>query len=200
MADLKASTASSPDWNHWPRRLFLILGNVKKSLGLRSGLYGGWSRISTFSCFKYSIVWRALYELALSWCRMMRRFELDFRSSAMTCGKQTVVYHSALTVLRSSSAIVATWPVFSNERGHHLLWSASRTNNFSRLWLVLKDPDCRLLFGIRIVGIDPRFVTTDDVVDVIWLSSVEPLQSFLTPSDAGRLVIVGKQMRYPTAN
>ena len=41
----------------------------------------------------------------------MRRFELDFRSSAMTCGKQTVVYHSALTVLRSSSAIVATWPV-----------------------------------------------------------------------------------------
>ncbi|CAH2000023.1 unnamed protein product [Acanthoscelides obtectus] len=31
-----------------PRSLFLIFAKVKKSLGLRSGLYGGWSSNSTF--------------------------------------------------------------------------------------------------------------------------------------------------------
>ncbi|CAH1958760.1 unnamed protein product [Acanthoscelides obtectus] len=55
-AFLNASTASSGDWNLWPRSLFLIFGKVKKSLGLRSGLYGGWSNNSTFSSVKYCLV------------------------------------------------------------------------------------------------------------------------------------------------
>ncbi|CAH1955834.1 unnamed protein product [Acanthoscelides obtectus] len=40
--------------------------NIKKSLGLRSGSYGGWSNNSTFSSIKYSLVFRAVCELALS--------------------------------------------------------------------------------------------------------------------------------------
>ncbi|CAH2015272.1 unnamed protein product [Acanthoscelides obtectus] len=38
------------------RSLFLIFGKVKKSLGLRQGLYGGWSNNSTFSSVKYCLV------------------------------------------------------------------------------------------------------------------------------------------------
>ncbi|CAH1971843.1 unnamed protein product [Acanthoscelides obtectus] len=54
---------------------------VKKSLGLRSGLYGGWSNNSTFSSVKYSLVFWAVCELALSWWRMILLSGLIFRSS-----------------------------------------------------------------------------------------------------------------------
>ncbi|CAH1991579.1 unnamed protein product [Acanthoscelides obtectus] len=54
--------------------LLLVTGTfyhakVKKSLGLRTGLYGGWSNKSTFSSIKYSLVFWAVCELALSWWR-----------------------------------------------------------------------------------------------------------------------------------
>ncbi|CAH2006538.1 unnamed protein product [Acanthoscelides obtectus] len=43
----------------------------------------------------------AMYELALSWWRMILLSGLIFRSWVMTFGKEMVVYQSAVTVLCS---------------------------------------------------------------------------------------------------
>ncbi|CAH1982328.1 unnamed protein product [Acanthoscelides obtectus] len=74
-----------------------------KSLGLRSGLYGGWTNNSTFSSVKYCLVFWAVCELALSCWRMILLPGLIFRSSAMTFGKQMVVHQSAVTRPRLDS-------------------------------------------------------------------------------------------------
>ncbi|CAH1988071.1 unnamed protein product [Acanthoscelides obtectus] len=76
-------------------------------LGLRSGLYGGWSNNSTFSFVKYILVFWAVCELALSWWRMILLSGLIFRSSVMTFGKQMMVYQSAVTVHCSLRGVVA---------------------------------------------------------------------------------------------
>ena len=81
---------------------------IKKSLGVRSGLYGEWLIISIFWMFKKLFVCYELCELALSLWRMMRRFESFFLISTKTSGKQMLVYHEELTVLQSSKDTVAT--------------------------------------------------------------------------------------------
>ena len=57
-------------------------------------------------------------------------------------GKQIVVYHSELTILRCLSGTVAS---FAEETGHHLLRSDFFTNNFRWIWLGFKDPHGGLL-------------------------------------------------------
>ena len=97
--------------NRSPRILFLMFGNKKKSLGDKSGEYEQWVINSTLLLDKKSMVWRAVWQLALSWWRMIRRFRFVLRNSFMTSGKQIVVYQSLFTVLRSSKATVVTCPV-----------------------------------------------------------------------------------------
>jgi len=103
---LNASTASSGVEKRWPRNLFLMCGNKKKSLGAKSGLYGGWPINSMFSVLKKSLVWADVWELALSWWKMIRLRRLVFLISPNTSGKQMVVYHSELTVRRSCKGTV----------------------------------------------------------------------------------------------
>ena len=113
---LNASTASSGVENRCPRNLFLMCGNNKKSLGAKSGLYGGWPISSIFHSVRNAFVWVDVWELALSWWRMIRLFFCFFRISPMTSGKQMVVYHSELTVLRFSSTTDATWPLMPKKQ------------------------------------------------------------------------------------
>jgi len=77
------STASG-DSNRSPRILFLKFGNKKKSLGDKSGEYGQWVINSTLLLDKKSTVWRGVWQLALSWWRMMWRFRFVLRNSFMT--------------------------------------------------------------------------------------------------------------------
>lgn len=56
--------------------------------------------------FKLSIVCVAVSDLALSWCKMIRRFRLFLRTSSKTSSKQTIEYQSVLY------ATVATCPNF----------------------------------------------------------------------------------------
>ena len=53
-----------------------------------------------------------VWELALSWWRVIRLRRLVFLISWKTAGKQMVVYHSGLTVLHCSSGTIATCPIF----------------------------------------------------------------------------------------
>ena len=98
---LKASTASSNVEKRWPLILFFTYGNKKKSFGAKSGLYSG--------VFKNAVVW----ELTLSWWRVIRLRRLVFLISWKTTGKQTIVYHSELTVLRYSNGTIGHVQFFS---------------------------------------------------------------------------------------
>ena len=113
---LNASTASSGVEKCWPLILFSTFGNKKKSFGAKSGLCGGCLIKSMFWVLKNAIVWADVWELALSWWVVIRLRRLVFLISCKTTGKQMVVYHSELTVLRYSSGTIATCPGFSKKQ------------------------------------------------------------------------------------
>lgn len=92
-----------------------------------------------------------VWELTLSWWRVIRLHRLVFLISWETTGKEMVVYHnSQLTLLRCSSGTVAICPVFPN-------W----------IWHILRYPYSRLFFTFWIIRTTSRFTSTcPDVLDV----------------------------------
>ena len=62
-----------------------------------------------FWVIKNAVVWADLGELALSWWRVICLRPLVFPISWKTTGKQIVVYHSELTVMRCSSPVQCFW-------------------------------------------------------------------------------------------
>ena len=109
---LNASKASWGIEKRWPLILFFTYKNKKMSFGAKSGLYGGWLIKSMFWLLKNAVVWADMWELALSWWRVIRLRWSIFLISWKTTGKQMIVYHSELTVLLCSSGTIATCPVF----------------------------------------------------------------------------------------
>ena len=93
-----------------------------KSFGVKSGLYGGWLIKSIFWVLKNAVVWADVWELALSWWRVIRLRRLVFLISWKTTGKQMVVYHSKLTVQRWSSGTIVTCPVFPQKNRWSFAW------------------------------------------------------------------------------
>jgi len=55
---MTSSCTSSSSSNFFPARCFFKWRNKWKSLGARSGLYGGWSNISHVHLLRWEIVWR----------------------------------------------------------------------------------------------------------------------------------------------
>ena len=104
---LNASIASSGVKKRWP----LIL-----AFGAKSGLYGGWLINSLYWVLKNVVVWADMWDLALSWWRVIRLRLLVFLISWKTTGKEMVVYHSELTVLRCSSGTIVTCSVFMKKQ------------------------------------------------------------------------------------
>ena len=94
-------------------------------------------------------------------------------------GKQMVVYHSELTVLRCSSGTIATCTVFPQKTGDHLLGSASCASNFC--WSSL--PYSRLLFTFELIRVNPRFITYHDVIDVVRSTANAFLKHYFRPND-----------------
>ena len=99
-----------------PLILFLTYGNKKKSFFAKSGLYSGWLIKSMFWMLKNAVVWADGWEFALWWWKVIRLRRLVFLISWKTTGKQMVVYHSQLTVLRCSSGTIATCLVFPKKQ------------------------------------------------------------------------------------
>ena len=93
-----------------------MYGNKKKSYGAKSGLYGGWLIKSMFWVLKNAVVWADVWEHALSWWRVIRPRRLVFLIYWKITGKQMVVYHLELTVLRCFSGTIATCPVFPRKQ------------------------------------------------------------------------------------
>ena len=148
---LNASTASSGVEKRWPLILYtLYYGNKKKLFGGKSRLYCGWLIKSMFWVLENAVVCADVWELALSWWKVIPLRRLVFLISWKTTGKQMVVYHSELTVLR------------------HLLESTSCVSNFCWIWLILKHPYSRLLFTLGLIRIYVRFITCYDVIDRIF--------------------------------
>ena len=190
------STAASGDSNRSSRILFLMF-EKKKSLGDKSGEYGQWVINSTLLLAKKSTVWRAVWQLALSWWRMMWRFRFVIRNLFMTSGKQIVVYQSIFTVLRSSEATVVTSGI-TEETSNHLLGSTAWTNNFCWFRFILKYLNSGLLFIIGLIRIDPCFVPNNDVVDQIWPTSIEFLEHFFAPFNTSLFLSFGQIVWDPT--
>ena len=69
-----------------------------------------------FGVLKNAVVWADVWKLPLSWWRVFRLRRLIFLISWKTTGKQMVVYHSELTILRCSSGTIATCPVFHKKQ------------------------------------------------------------------------------------
>ena len=109
---LNASTASSGVEKRWALILFFTYGNKKKSFGAKSGPYGEWLIKLMFWVLKNVVVWADVWQLALSWWRVIRLQRLVFLISCKTTGKQMFVYHTELIVLHGSSGTIATCPVF----------------------------------------------------------------------------------------
>ena len=61
-------------------------------------------------------VFFSMIYIALSWWTMIRLLLFVYRISPKTLGKQIVVFHSELTVLRCSSGTVANWPVLAKKQ------------------------------------------------------------------------------------
>ena len=112
---LNVSSPSSGVVKRWLLILFFTYGNKKKSFGAKLGLYGGWLIKSMLWVLKNSAVWADVWELALLWRRVNRLRQLFFLISWKTTNKQIFVYHSELTVLRSSGTI-ATSPVLPKKQ------------------------------------------------------------------------------------
>ena len=102
---------------------------------------------------------------------------LVFLIACKTTGKQMVVYHSELTVLRCSSGKIATCSVFPTNTGDHLLGSASCVNNFCWIWLILKHP-YSVLFTFGHIRVNPRFILCPDVIDVLRSTTIVFLEHF----------------------
>ena len=102
--------------------------------------------------------------------------------------KEIVVYHSELTVLRCSSGTITTCPVFPKKTGDPLLGSASCASNYCWIWLILKHPYSRLLFTFGLISVNPRFITSRNVVDVFRSTAIVFLMHFFRPNDTSLLL------------
>ena len=93
-----------------------------------------------------------------------------FLISWNSTGKQMVVYHSQLTLLRYSNGTNAK----EEKKGDHLLGSASCASNFCWIWLILKYPYSRLLFARNLwfIRVNPRFITSHDIIDVFRRTAI----------------------------
>ena len=125
------------------------VGKQKKWLGAKSGRKGRYPINSMFWVLKYLVVWRDVSEYALSWWRMIRRRLFVFLISPKTSGKQMVMYHSWLTVLRCTNGTVATWLVFPKKQAiicFEVLWTRTTFVGFGLSWNT-HTVDCFLLSG-----------------------------------------------------
>ena len=113
---LNASTASTDVEKRWALIWFFTYGNKKKLFGAKSGLYGGWLIKSMFWVLKNAVVWANVWELALSWWRVIRLRRLVLPNSWKATGKQKFVYHVELADLRCSSGMIAICPVFQKKQ------------------------------------------------------------------------------------
>ena len=100
----------------------------------------------------------------------MTHLRLVFLISCKIIGKQMVVYHIELPVLRCSSGTIATFPVFSKKQAI-ICW----------IWLILKHPYGRLLFTIGLKCVNPRFITCHDVIDVFRSTAIVFLDHLFGP-------------------
>ena len=80
----------------------MMYGNKEKSLGAKSGLYGGGPINSTFWPVNMALIWADVWELALPRWTMICLLLFVFRMSPKVLGKQIVVYQSELTVIFES--------------------------------------------------------------------------------------------------
>ena len=87
-----------------------------------------------------------------------------------------LVYHSELTVQGCSTDAIATCPVFPKKQ-------ASCASNFCWIWLFLKHLYSRLRFTFGLIGVDPWFITSHDVIDVFRSISFVVLENFFRPID-----------------
>ena len=96
-----------------------------------------------------AVVWADVWELALLWWRVIRLLRFVFLISWMTTGRQMVVYHSELTVLRCSSGTIATCPVFPKKQAIiclEVLRAWTTFLGFGSSWNT-HTVDCCLLLG-----------------------------------------------------
>ena len=103
-----------------------------------------------FSVLKKSLVWADVWELALSWWRMIRLRRLVALTFPKTSGKQIVVYHSELIVRRcTNDTVAACHKVFRKKQVticFEVLHARTTFGGFCLSWKT-HTVDCRLLSG-----------------------------------------------------
>ena len=100
-----------------------------------------------FWVLKNAVVLADVWELALSWWRVIRLRWLILLISWTTTGKLMVVYHSELTVLRCSSGTIGTCPVFPKKQAIICLKVLRARATFVGFGSSWNTVDCCLLSG-----------------------------------------------------
>ena len=142
---------SSAVVKRWPLILSFEYRNKKKSFGAKSGLYGGRLFKSMFWVLKNAVVWADVWELALSWWRVISLRRLVFLISWKTTGKQMVVYRSELIVLCCSSGTIAICSVCPKKQAIiclEVLRARATFVGFGLSWNT-HTVDCYLLSGLN---------------------------------------------------
>ena len=144
-----------------------------------------------------------VWALALSWWSGRPRV-LSFCHRALqnseTLGKQTFMYHSAMTVFLSRSGTEATWPVWRRSLRTSFFFfflSASRSLEFYRWALTWEKPDW-LLPGSRVILVYRSLITRDDVPDTLWSASVKFSKHVKAPLHPNSLLFLGQLVGHPT--
>lgn len=108
----------------------------------------------------------------------MRRFLFFFLISLKTVGKQIVVYHSALTVLRSSNGMVATCPVQPKKQAIIFLEVLRERTTLVGLGSSLNTQtvDCCLLSGSY------EYIQVSSPVTMLYMDFERPQSNFFNIS------------------
>ena len=77
---------------------------------------------------------------------------------------------------------------FSEKTGDYLLGSASCASNVCWIWLILKHPYSRLLFTLRLIRVNPRFIACHDVIDMFRSTAIVFLEHFFRPIDTSNFL------------
>ena len=123
-----------------------------------------------FWVLQNAVVWDDVWELALSWWRVIRLRRLAFLIPWKTTGKQMVVYHSEFTVLLCSCSTIATCPVFAKTQAIiclEVLRARATFVGFGSSWNTAR--------------VNPRFINCHDVKDVFRSTAIVFLEHFFRP-------------------
>ena len=158
--------------NRFPLSAIFNFGNIQKSQGAMSGLYGGWWSCSIL-CFakncctkNWWMRWRVIVVKKPVTALLETR---SFSSHGITQSFQNFNVIFFVDRLSSWSQFIVRNTLTIEKNNQHWVDMAPTLTCFFRPWLVWTLPLWRLLFSLRIITINPWFITSNNLLKEIFI-------------------------------